>query len=134
MEESLRKVIRPALFTFGMMFLIIGVAGVILPLLPGTPFLIISAYCFDRSSPRFHQWLVTRPILGELIRNWEENRVIRPKAKVMASVMIVLGIGSTLIFAKVHWSLKVMLLVIGISVMTFIARQKNSVNAQERSS
>ena len=77
---------------------------------------------------------MTRPILGELIRNWEENRVIRPKAKVMASVMIVLGIGSTLIFAKVHWSLKVMLLVIGISVMTFIARQKNSVNAQERSS
>jgi len=68
--------------------LALGVAGIFLPLLPTTPFLLLTAYCFSRGSPSLHQWLLRQPKVGEVIRDWEEKRVVPVRAKIVASLLL----------------------------------------------
>jgi len=72
----------------GLMFVGLGLAGVFLPLLPTTPFLLLAAGCFARSSPAFHDWLLTHRLLGPYIRDWERDRSIPLTAKVTAVSMM----------------------------------------------
>ncbi len=83
----------------GVFFLVLGAIGAVLPLLPTTPFVLVAAWCFARSSPRLHQWLLATQMFGPMLRNWEENRCVPLRAKVTAVVMMV-GVGGTsLVFA-----------------------------------
>lgn len=68
--------------------LLIGAAGTVVPLLPTTPLLLLAGYCFARSSPRLHLWLVTHPRLGPPIEDWRSAGAIRPRAKVAAMLAI----------------------------------------------
>lgn len=68
-------------FIIGWLGLALFVIGAILPLLPGTPFLLLAAYAFARSSPRLEAWLVEHPRLGPLIRNWRSSGAIARPAK-----------------------------------------------------
>lgn len=68
----------------GWLFVALGVAGIALPLLPTTPFLLLAALCFSRGSKRMHHWLVNHPTLGPPIINWQTNRTITRKIKVVA--------------------------------------------------
>ena len=70
--------------TLGLAFLAVGLVGVVLPVLPTTPFLLLAAGCFANSSPRLHGWLLGHPVFGPPIRNWEENRAISRPAKRLA--------------------------------------------------
>ena len=117
---------RTFLFIFGWISVLLGVIGAVLPIVPTTPFLILAAFCFSKSSPRVHLWLTSLPYFGDAIIDWERNRVIRPKAKAMSCVIVFLVIGSSVGFAKIHYGLKIMLVVIGISVMTFILTRKSA--------
>lgn len=74
----------------GWLSLALGTIGIVLPLLPTTPFVLLSAYCFSKSSVRFHHWLLTHKLFGPLVRDWEQGGVIRIKAKILATVSIVL--------------------------------------------
>ena len=62
----------------------LAVAGVALPLLPATPFLLVAAYAFARSSPRLHAWLTSHEQFGPLIDNWNRYGAISPRAKTAA--------------------------------------------------
>lgn len=84
--------LKPFLFVFGWIFTALGVIGAFLPILPTTPFFLLAAYCFSKSSPRFHQWLLSLPVMGAGLRDWEKNRVIRPKAKALCIIMILIGL------------------------------------------
>ena len=68
----------------------LGALGVLLPLLPTTPFLILAAYCFSRSSERLHAWLLEHRIFGPPIQNWRAHRAISNKAKLSALVAMAL--------------------------------------------
>jgi uncharacterized membrane protein YbaN (DUF454 family) len=67
-----------------------------------------------------HSWLTSLPYFGSAIIDWENNKVIRPRAKLAALGTIWLSIGFTIIFGKIHYGLKIMLGLIAISTSTFI--------------
>ncbi|MHD0152366.1 YbaN family protein [Corynebacterium diphtheriae] len=73
--------IKPLLLAIGCASVTLGVAGVILPLVPTTPFLLLAGICFAKSSDRFHTWLMEHRILGPYIHNWR-NRQMTSKDKV----------------------------------------------------
>lgn len=79
------------LFILGWISFVLGVIGAFLPILPTTPFLLLSAYLFSKSSPRFHQWILNLPMAGSAVRDWHENRVINPRAKFLCGSMISLS-------------------------------------------
>ena len=74
--------------TLGGLSLLVGVVGIVVPLLPTTVFAILAAYCFARSSTRLHDWLVSHRYFGPMIRDWRTEGAIRRPAKIMASVSI----------------------------------------------
>ena len=75
--------------TCGLLALGIGIAGIVLPLVPTTGPVLLAAWCFARSSPRMHHWLVTHPRLGPPIRDWQTHRAIGRRAKWIATASIV---------------------------------------------
>ena len=94
-----RAIKRPVYISLGFLFVALGAAGIVLPVLPTTPFILLAAWCFARSSERWHRWLRESKWFGDLLRNWEENRCIRPGVKAYTLVLIVLVGGTTVAFA-----------------------------------
>jgi uncharacterized membrane protein YbaN (DUF454 family) len=92
----------------GWLFVILGVVGIVLPLLPTTPFLLVAAICFSRGSQRMHDWLINHPTLGPPIVNWQTNRTITRKIKVVAllsmaglfGISLLLGINEKVLFLQ----------------------------------
>lgn len=82
----------------GWLFVGLGLIGVVLPIMPTTPFLLLAAACFMRGSDRLYAWLMHHPVFGAYLRAYREGRGIPLRAKVLASVMITLSLGSTAIF------------------------------------
>ena len=80
--------------SLGLLSLGLGILGVALPLLPTVPFVLLSAFCFSRSSQRLHNWLINHPSFGPAIVDWRERRAISKKAKCLAtaSLMIVFAV------------------------------------------
>ena len=116
---------RPILFILAWVSFALGIIGIFVPGLPTTPFMILTAYLFSKSSPRMHSWLTSLPYFGNAILEWEAHRVIRPKAKATAIVVLWLVMGTSFVFAPVHYGLKIMLALIGILVSTFILTRKS---------
>lgn len=76
------------LAALGALSLALGVAGIFLPLLPTTPFLLLTAALWVRSSPRLYGWLIAHPRLGTYIRNFRENRAIPLRVKVYTLLLM----------------------------------------------
>lgn len=77
---------RGVWLAIGLLALGCGLAGVVLPLVPTTPFLLVAAFAFARSSDRLHDWLVTHPRYGSPIRDWRAHGAIGRRAKRLAAV------------------------------------------------
>jgi len=82
----------------GVLFLVVGAAGAVLPLLPTTPFVLLAAGCFARSSPRMHAWLLRSELFGPVLRNWEQNRCMPRRARRISLLMMILVGGSSVAF------------------------------------
>ena len=89
-----------------------GMIGVVVPLLPTTPFILLAAYCFARSSKRLHDWLLNHRHFGPLIENWREHRAIRRSAKVVSTVSIVAIVAISMLFGVKTWILVTQLVVL----------------------
>lgn len=81
---------RALLIAIGSISLILGAIGVVMPLLPTTPFVLLAALCFSRSSRRMDSWLRVHKLFGPIITDWEDGQVIAPKVKWTATIMMVL--------------------------------------------
>lgn len=81
----------------GCFFVGLGILGIPLPILPTTPFLLLAAGCFAKSSPRLHKWLLNHPIFGKMIQDWQEKRCIAKKTK-LSALLISAGFGGYSIF------------------------------------
>jgi len=103
----------------------LGTLGIFLPLLPTVPFYLLAAYGFSKSSSRIHNWLLNHKVFGPDIRNWNENRIIHRRAKLMAVAGMV---GSVILAYIFDVPLKYMVLqiIILVFVARFIWKQKES--------
>ena len=117
---------KPLLFVLAWMSFILGVIGAFLPILPTTPFLILSAYLFSKSSPKFHAWILKLPMAGEAIREWREERVIRPRAKILCSVMLLISLFVIWQVAKVHLIIRLIASLIMVSVGIFVVTRTSA--------
>ncbi|BDH46787.1 inner membrane protein YbaN [Salmonella enterica subsp. enterica serovar Choleraesuis] len=102
---------RIILILIGWLAVALATAGVILPLLPTTPFLLLAAWCFARSSPRFHHWLLYRSWFGSYLRCWQNHRAMPRGAKPRAILFIILTFAISLWLVEHLW-LRGILLVI----------------------
>ena len=106
---------RTALVVCGTVALALGVAGLFLPVLPTTPFLLLAAACYARSSTRLHDWLVNSRYFGEYIRDYRDRRAIKLRLKVFAIAMLWLAIGISILAVDLVW-LRLLLAVIAVAV------------------
>lgn len=88
----------------GLSLLLLAAIGVVLPLLPTTPFVLLAAACFAKSSPRLHQWLMDSDVFGPMLADWDKKRCVTRKVKAVSlSMMIGVGGSSIWFFTPPGW-------------------------------
>ncbi|WP_447651535.1 YbaN family protein [Pseudomonas abietaniphila] len=120
---SRNRFVRYLLQGVGWLSVVLGVIGIFLPVLPTTPFLLLAATCFARSSPRFYHWLVDHPRLGPWIRGYLDGDGIPLKGKVYAIGLMWVSIGFSCWLVPMIWA-RGLMVVSAVLVSVFILRQK----------
>jgi uncharacterized membrane protein YbaN (DUF454 family) len=95
--------LRAVLIAAGWVCVALGVAGIFLPVLPTTPFLLLALWAFARSSPQFHHWLLTHRLFGPLLADWERHRVIPIRAKLLAITGMSGGMVWVICYSAAPW-------------------------------
>jgi uncharacterized membrane protein YbaN (DUF454 family) len=130
-DKERSKFVRTLYVIAGTICLVLGIIGIILPVLPTTPFLLLSAACYARGSERFYNWLLNNRILGPYIRNYREGKGMPIKTKIFTITTLWITILISIFFFahKILW-LTILLIVIASAVSTHIIliRPKNRSN------
>src|SRR5262245_37096137 len=108
--HGVRRMLYVAL---GLCFVGLAVLGVVLPVLPTTPFLLLASYFFVRSSVRLHGWLLRSRIFGGLLRDWQRHRAVRLRVKVVAVLVLVAAVAASALFANLSLPVLLGLLALG---------------------
>ncbi|TCK99820.1 hypothetical protein BXY66_3524 [Shimia isoporae] len=108
----------------GLLALAFGLVGVVLPLLPTVPFLLLAAFCFARSSERLHNWLLAHKSFGPMIEDWQRSGAIRPSAKRAATLSIAVVFGVSLVLGVKTTVLAIQAVVLS-AVLFFIWTRPN---------
>jgi len=99
---------RWLLLTLAGICLMLGIVGLLVPVMPTVPFLIVSAWAASRSSPRLHRWLMNHPRFGRQLRDWNEHGIVPRRAKWITAVMMSGSAISMLVIAPgrlIPWAL-----------------------------
>ncbi|WP_429079559.1 YbaN family protein [Aeromonas bivalvium] len=112
---------RWCLMALGWLAFATGIVGIVLPLLPTTPFMLLAAALFARSSPRFHRWLLAHPWFGPPIHDWQLYRGIRRHARRRAILFILVSFAFSLALVPVDW-VRWLLIVIMVILLTWLIR------------
>ena len=116
------SVTRVLLMIAGTVSLIFAIIGLVLPLIPTTSFLLLTAACYCRSSERLYNWLITNKWFGEYIKNYREGKGIPLKTKIFALTILWVTIGISALLLVPIFIVQVILLVIAIAVSIHILR------------
>jgi uncharacterized membrane protein YbaN (DUF454 family) len=117
-----RFILRHILILIGTISLILGFIGIFLPVLPTTPFILLSAICYSRASTRFYNWLMNSRIFGPTLRRWKETGCISLRVKISAISLIVITMGISIIFWIPLLAVKIIAGLIGLTVIIYIIR------------
>jgi uncharacterized membrane protein YbaN (DUF454 family) len=112
----MKKFISHLLIVGGTLCVALGALGLFLPLLPTTPFLLLAAVCYGRSSRRLYRWLLTNRCCGECLRNYREGRGLPLTHKVFTLFFLWLTIGYSAWCVVSLWWVKVLLVGIAVGV------------------
>ena len=82
----------------GAAFTALGVAGIFLPMLPATPFLLLAAACFARASTRIYNWLLNHAVLGPVILEWRRHQSMPYRTKIIAITLMALSMTASMVF------------------------------------
>ncbi|HYD60747.1 MAG TPA: YbaN family protein [Noviherbaspirillum sp.] len=107
----------------GSIAVVLAILGIFLPLLPTTPFLLLASACYLRGSERMHRWLRNHRLFGEYLRNFEDNRALPLRAKVVTLVMLWTSMAYSIFIVKALL-LRIMLAAIATGVTIMILRMK----------
>ncbi len=121
-EQFLRKSIKVLLISIGTFFVGVGIVGIFVPILPTTPFLLIAAALYARSSKKFYNWLINNKIFGRFIKNYREGKGIPLKIKIITVTALWITIGYSAIFAVDIFWVRIMLVIIAAGVTIHIIR------------
>ncbi|MEN8258854.1 MAG: YbaN family protein [Thermodesulfobacteriota bacterium] len=124
-DPSTNPISRITFLGLGLLCLLLACLGFFLPGLPGTPFLLLAAACFARSSPRLHNWLLANKFFGPVIKNWQESRSIPRRSKRIALLMIFVAGGFSL-YSISNLYFKLALIVILTVPVTILLRLKET--------
>jgi uncharacterized protein len=92
------RVVRGFFIAAGFVFVGIGLVGVVMPVLPTTPFMLLAAACFARGSERFYLWLINNRLFGPTIQEWRRHRSIPYRTKLFAIVLMSLTLAASIVF------------------------------------
>ena len=115
-----QRLIRGVLIIAGTLSLGLGIIGIFIPLLPTTPFLLITAYCYFRSSKKLYNWLISNKWFGSYIRNYYEGRGIPLNVKILSVSFLWLTIGFSIYFVVKLLIVWIILIIIAIGVTIHI--------------
>ena len=115
-------ILRWLLLGLGWLSVALGFIGIFLPVLPTTPFLLLAAACFLRSSPRFYHWLISHPKLGKYLLYYLDGKGLPRKAKIYTLVLMWFSLISTAFVFVPRLSVQIVLPLIGIGVSLYILR------------
>jgi uncharacterized membrane protein YbaN (DUF454 family) len=112
--------IRILLISAGTFFMGLGIVGAFVPVLPTTPFLLLAAACYARSSQRFYRWLLDNKWFGNYIRSYLERKGVPLKVKVLTIALLWITIGASVAFAVQSFAVRLILVLIAIGISIHI--------------
>jgi uncharacterized membrane protein YbaN (DUF454 family) len=120
-NETPNRLIRGVLIIAGTFFVGLGILGVFLPLLPTTPFFLLAAACYTRSSKRFYHWLLNNKWFGMYIKNYGEKKGIPLKVKILSISLLWLTIMFSTVLIGDNLFVRIILILIAIGVTIHIS-------------
>ncbi|MBY6187133.1 YbaN family protein [Marinobacter hydrocarbonoclasticus] len=118
-ESLVSAPFRPLLMLVGWLAIALGSAGVVVPLLPTVPFLLLAAYCFSRSSPRMRHWLFHHRVLGPYLQNFVTRKGLTRRQLRRCLAGKWLGMGLAIVLVPL-WPVKLLLLAIAAGVTAYL--------------
>ena len=118
-EQQARSLLEYLLLFLGWLCVSLGVIGIFLPIMPTTPFLLVAAWCFARSSERFYQWLLNHKRLGPIVSAWQSGAGLPRKVRNRILVLLWFSLCSTSLIIHLWWA-AVGLLVLGCAVSAYM--------------
>ncbi|WEJ62981.1 YbaN family protein [Thiomicrorhabdus lithotrophica] len=115
----------------GSVFFLTGLVGIVLPILPTTPFMILAAGCFAKSSPRFHQALLNNRWIGQDLQRWERERTMLRITKIRATWVIVIMFSISIAILMGKFWIQGMLVGIAVILLFFLWRVPESKNESQ---
>ena len=104
----------------GWIAFIVGIIGIVLPILPTTPFMLVAAFCWARGSIKFYNFLMNHPLFGNLIRTFVQHKIIPLRAKIIASILIIASISTSAYFFVPLMIAQISMGIIGFCVIVYI--------------
>ena len=120
--KPVRPALRIVLLVGGTLALGVGIIGLVLPVLPTTPFLLIAAGCYIRSSPRLYHWLIHHPRLGPSVRRYIAQKAIPLQVKLISLAIAWAVLGGSALFLVQAWWLKGLLIAVALAKTAFMLR------------
>ena len=127
-QDTKKKTLQNKLiFVGGTITLILGIIGIFLPILPTTPFLLISAAAYAKSSSKFYHWLLHNKVLGSYIRNYKEGLGMPIKVKIFTLSFLWIMIIIALLIVQILWvQIVLVLIALAVSIHVILIRPKKS--------
>ena len=121
-----KEVKKKLLMLLGWFFVLLSAIGLLLPILPTTPFLILALALFANSSPKFHQMLLDNRWFGDILKQWEDNKTVTRLIKIKATILVLISFSFSIFLVRESGILQIMLMLIAVILLFYISRLKES--------
>lgn len=121
---------RYLLIITGWLSVALGVIGIVLPLLPTTPFILLAGGCFAKSSPRFHQWLLNHAFFGPIINTYQNKQGLPRQVKIRAIIFIWITLSISIYLLSITW-LRITIFILGLILTSILWRTAESTDDKD---